>query len=80
MQQPIDDRILEAMAYSRLMLSPTIIGENIGKSRQQVSERLGVLTDAGFVEKLKRGRYQIAPRGMAYVEGKLDATTVSPEE
>jgi predicted transcriptional regulator len=76
----MDDRILEALSYSRLVLSPTIIAENIGKSRPQVNDRLGVLCSAGLVERLKRGRYRITGRGMAYVEGKLDAATVSPEE
>ena len=73
MQLPIDERILEVLHSSDLILSPTIIAENIDKSRGEVSRRLSELTDRSLVERLERGRYQITEDGRAYLYGELDA-------
>ena len=72
MQMPTDDRILEALE-SGLRLTPAVIGENIDRSRQHVTRRLSELTERGFVEKPKRGYYEITDRGRAYLAGELDA-------
>jgi predicted transcriptional regulator len=73
MQLPIDDRILETLSYG-LILSPTIISENIDKSRAEVNRRLTVLNEQGLVKKVSRGRYKIAGNGELYLDGELDAS------
>lgn len=75
MQLPIDDRILEILDSSGLILSPTIIAENIDKSREEVSRRLTDLVDHEFVYRVRRGRYEITDKGSAYLVGEnLDRT------
>ncbi|SEK90877.1 helix-turn-helix domain-containing protein [Haloferax larsenii] len=76
MQLPIDDRILEVLSSSGLILSPTIIAENIEKSREEVSRRLSVLTEHGLVEKVRRGRYRIDDLGEGYLTGDLDVSEI----
>ncbi|RDZ38761.1 transcriptional regulator [Haloferax sp. Atlit-47N] len=73
MQLPIDERILEVLSSSKLILSPTIIAENIDKSRSEVSRRLTELSERGLVSKVRRGRYEIADLGNEYLAGKIDA-------
>jgi DNA-binding MarR family transcriptional regulator len=46
-----------------LTLSPSIIAENIDRSREAVSRRLNTLQAGGMVEKVDRGKYEITPRG-----------------
>ncbi|MCO8267206.1 transcriptional regulator [Haloferax sp. AB510] len=74
MQLPIDERILEILSSSELILSPTIIAENIEKSRAEVSRRLGDLSEHGLVIKVRRGRYEISELGEEYLSGEFDAT------
>lgn len=71
MQLPIDERILEVLD-SGFLLSPTIIAENIDKTREEVNRRLTVLTDKGLVKRIRRGRYEIGSRGREYLDGELD--------
>lgn len=72
MQMPIDDRILEALATSGLVLSPSVIAFNIDKSRSEVNRRLSVLVEHGFVERVKRGYYKITEDGKRYLAGDVD--------
>ena len=72
MQMPTDDRILEALE-SGLRLTPAVIGENIDRSRQHVTRRLSELTERGFVNKPKRGYYEITEIGRQYLSGDIDA-------
>ena len=72
MQMPIDDRILEALATSGLVLSPSVIAFNIDKARSEVNRRLSVLVDHGLVERVKRGYYKITETGEEYLAGDLD--------
>jgi len=67
MQLPIDDRILETLSQSGLTLTPAVIAYNIDKSREEVTRRLSVLVDKGFVEREKRGYYSIEPAGREYL-------------
>jgi DNA-binding IclR family transcriptional regulator len=69
MQLPIDDRILEILSESGLVLSPAVIAYNIDKSRDEVNRRLSVLTEEGFVVREKRGYYRIAMDGEKYLRG-----------
>lgn len=79
MQLPIDDRILEALAESGMILSPSVIALNIDKSRSQVNRRLSVLVEYGLVARVKRGYYEITAAGEAYLNGEVDATTLTAD-
>nr|WP_245800681.1 transcriptional regulator [Natrinema saccharevitans] len=74
MQLPIDDRILETLESSGLILSPAVIALNIDKSRDEVNRRLSVLVDHELVQRVKRGYYEITDLGEQYLEGELDAS------
>lgn len=74
MQLPIDDRILECLSSSGLVLSPSVIAFNIDKSRDEVNRRLSKLTDEGYVERVKRGYYRITGEGESYLAGNSDAS------
>lgn len=68
-----DDRLLETLEDSSLILSPRILSVNTDYSRHYVSERLAVLLDGGLVEKESDGLYQITEKGRAYLAGDLKA-------
>lgn len=80
MQLPIDDRILEALASSGMILSPSVIAINIDKSRSQVNRRLSVLVEYGLVTRVKRGYYEVTSTGEAYLEGDLDASAFTDDD
>ncbi len=69
MQLPIDERILEVLSSSGLVLSPAIIAENIDKSREEVNRRLSTLVDHEYCVRVKRGKYEIADKGESYLSG-----------
>lgn len=68
-----DDRILETLEDSGLVLSPKILAENTDYSRHHVARRLSDLVDGDLVEKVDDGLYQITDQGRAYLAGDLDA-------
>ncbi len=72
MQLPIDDRILEILSDSGLILSPAVVAINIDKSRDEVNRRLSKLVDEGLVERVQRGYYRITDQGEAYLRGEAD--------
>lgn len=78
MQLPIDERILEVLD-SDLLLSPTIIADNIEKTREEVNRRLSVLVDYGVVTRVRRGRYRITSDGERYLAGDLDGAELGEE-
>jgi len=49
---PLDDRVLEILQSSGLVLSRSIIAYNLDKSREAVNRRLQELTDYGLVERV----------------------------
>jgi len=55
MQLPIDERILEVLSHSGLVPSPTIIVENINKSRGEVNRRLLKLVGEGLIPTSPKG-------------------------
>lgn len=67
MQLPIDERILEALDSSDMILSPAVISINIDKSRDEVNRRLSELTNRGLVTRVKRGYYEITDEGRRYL-------------
>jgi predicted transcriptional regulator len=80
MQLPIDERILEALDSSGMILSPAVISINIDKSRDEVNRRLSELTNKGLVTRVKRGYYEITDEGSAYLRGDLDATDLDHQD
>ena len=75
-----DDRILETLEESGLILSPRVLSANIDYSRHYISARLAKLRDTGLVDRVDDGLYQITDRGRAYLEGDLDAEDLEPDE
>lgn len=78
MQLPTDERILEALQSSGMVLSPAVIGKNIDRSREQVTRRLSVLVSYSLVTRVERGYYEVTDQGEAYLEGELDANELEP--
>jgi predicted transcriptional regulator len=68
-----DDRILELLAESDLILTPAVIGKNLEYTRNWISRRIGKLEDASLVEPVDSGYYRITDRGRAYLSGEIDA-------
>ena len=68
-----DDRILELLDESDLILTPAVMARNLDYTRNWVSRRVGKLESAGLVEPIDSGYYRISDRGRAYLEGDLDA-------
>lgn len=59
----MDKEILEVLS-SELILTPSIIAENINRSRKGVSNRINSLQAGGLVEKVERGKYRITDEGL----------------
>ncbi|MXR41018.1 transcriptional regulator [Halobaculum sp. WSA2] len=74
MQYPSDDRILELLEESGLILSPSIMSANLDLTRQHISSRLSELLDHDMVEKTDtgQGHYRITEKGEAYLVGELN--------
>ena len=77
MQLPIDERILEALDSSGMILSPAVIAMNIEKSRDEVNRRLSILVEHGFVTRVQRGYYEITERGERYLTGEFEPSASS---
>ncbi len=77
MQNPTDERILEAL-NTGLELGPTVIARNIDRDRTGVSHRLSILVEYGLVNKVEEGYYKITDLGEQYLEGELDADKFEP--
>jgi len=75
-----DDRLLETLEESGLILSPRILAENTDYSRHYVSERLAILLEGSLVQKEDEGLYQITERGRQYLAGDLDAEYLQLDE
>ena len=78
--RPMDDRILEALQTCGLVLSPSIIGYNIGNTREAVGRRLSGLSEYGLVERVDRGKYEITDLGEQYLDGELDVSELESVE
>lgn len=62
----MDIEILEVLGHD-LILTPSIIAENIDRSREGVSQRLNALQAGELVDKVGRGKYKITYEGLGYV-------------
>ncbi|WP_323172980.1 MarR family transcriptional regulator [Natrialba sp. PRR66] len=67
-----DDRILETLSDSGLILSPRVLAVNTDYSRHYLSTQLGKLRDAELVDRVDEGLYRITDHGRAYLAGELD--------
>lgn len=80
---PMDDRILELLEETEIVLTPALIAYNSDYSREAVNRRLLALRERGFVERLEHGKYRITSKGRRYlhcdddVRADVDATDVS---
>jgi len=80
MQLPSDERILEILHSSGIVLSPAVINKNLDISREHITRRLSVLVDYGLVIRVDRGYYEISDLGVEYLEGTLDADALEPDQ
>jgi|AntDeeMinimDraft_4_1070355.scaffolds.fasta_scaffold15854_1 predicted transcriptional regulator len=64
-----DLQILAAL-MTGLILSPSIIATNTGRSREGISRRLNTLQAADYVKKVDRGKYKITEEGYEFMEGR----------
>lgn len=68
-----DNRILELLDESNLLLSPAVTAVNLDYSRNWVSRRMSKLEDADLIEKIDGSYYRITDHGRAYLSGDLNA-------
>ena len=74
-----DDRILETLDESDLILTPAVLAKNLEYSRSWVSERISKLRETGLVENVDGSYYRITDQGRAYLAGELDAEELKDE-
>jgi DNA-binding Lrp family transcriptional regulator len=70
----LDEEILNLL-NTELILTPTVIAENIDRSRGAVARRLNTLEAGGLVKKLDRGKYQITVEGLEVLPGGYKIST-----
>lgn len=75
-----DDRILEVLEESGLILSPMVIAKNLEYSRSWISERISKLENSGLIEEVDSGYYMISDTGIAYIEGEIDPDDIKNPE
>ena len=68
-----DNRILELLEESDLVLSPAVIAVNLDYTRNWVSRRVSKLVQAGLVEETNRSYYRISEKGRKYLSGEIEA-------
>lgn len=76
---PVDYEILLFFEDHPILLSPRILAVNIEYDRQYVSRRCSALTEAGLLESVDTGLYQLSKTGELYLEGDVDATDLEQE-
>jgi biotin operon repressor len=69
--RPLDDAILELLSSSDLVLTPSVIGINLGYSREEVNRRIRELESRGYVTRIERGKYKISTKGQLYFRKQL---------
>lgn len=71
-----DDRILELLDESGLVLSPAVMAKNLDYSRNWISRRVSKLADAGLVRQIDEGYYEITVKGKNYLIGELSNSEI----
>lgn len=66
-----DDRILETLESSDLVLSPAVLAYNTDYTRNYISKRMRKLRENGLVDRVDEGYYRITDRGRAYLSGEI---------
>lgn len=64
----MDEEILRLL-NSELILTPTVIAENIDRSSGAIARRLNALEAGDLVEKVDRGKYRITPKAAEMFKG-----------
>ncbi|UVE50591.1 MarR family transcriptional regulator [Haloferax larsenii] len=75
-----DDRVLELLDESDLILSPAVVAMNLDYTRNWVSRRISKLSKAGLLEEVERGYYRISSNGRAYLSGEINAAELENSE
>lgn len=75
----MDREILNALSAMRV-LTPAVIADNIGRSREAVSRRLNTLEAGGLVMKKGRGKYKITTKGIWMTWERVELTDEEMEE
>lgn len=75
-----DNRILEILEESGLTLSPKVLAYNADYTRNYMTNRLAELREAGLVERVDEGLYQITDRGRQYLAGEISADELERDE
>ncbi|MFA9504389.1 MarR family transcriptional regulator [Natrinema sp. H-ect1] len=71
---PVDYEIMLFFEAHPILVSPKVLAVNIEYDRQYVSRRCSELTNAGLIESVDTGLYQLTDTGTAYLEGELDVS------
>jgi DNA-binding Lrp family transcriptional regulator len=70
----MDKEILELL-NTEMVLTPTVIAENIDRSRGAVARRMNALEAGGLVKKIDRGKYRISKEGLEMFLGGFQMIT-----
>jgi len=76
---PSDDRILE-MIRDYGNLTPKAIDDFGGPVAAHAGNRCRTLVDYGLLKQISRGLYGTTDKGLAYLNGELDASTLERAE
>ncbi|AUX10691.1 hypothetical protein AArcSl_3084 [Halalkaliarchaeum desulfuricum] len=71
-----DDRILETLESSDLVLTPAVIAFNTDYSRNYVNKRIRKLRQAELVERIDDGYYKITDLGRRYLSGEVESSVL----
>jgi len=74
-----DNRILELLDESDLILSPGVIAVNLEYTRNWVSRRVSKLVEAELLERVDGAYYRITDQGQDYLSGDIDAEKLEQE-
>ncbi|WP_226483249.1 MarR family transcriptional regulator [Natrinema amylolyticum] len=77
---PVDYEIMLFFDAHPILVSPKVLAVNIEYDRQYVSRRCSALSDAGLLESVDTGLYQLTDTGTAYLEGELDVSELETNE
>lgn len=77
---PVDYEILLFFENHDIQVSPRVLAVNIDYDRQYVSKRCRTLSEAGLLETVTTGLYQLSETGRAYLAGELDGSDLVADE
>ena len=71
---PVDYEIMLFFQEHPIQVSPKVLAANIEYDRQYLSKRCGRLVEAGLLESVDTGLYQLSESGKAYLDGEVDGS------